>query len=497
MQDDLFEVMCNLGAIQDGGYWNVCMTREAKKGSARMRCWPSEAYAQLAHFLQNVVCKRMACTAMALKQSTSNFMRQPLLEDLGEASEYSLLQGIDLPLLREQALQLLRLNELVLRVLPLVDFACTGQTGSLAQLIAKSRGLILTEVKFMFIDQVLRETAMATRTPSLRLDRILASGTLDRPAMQHARGLTHTSAHSLSMNTVVGQTYAQLRGVASSRLRPVPPRGAAPHVALNVTFVGEKVLGQAGPYRAFFDDFSRELHESQGADDPYPLPLFLPTPNNVHKLGENRDKLQINPSSSSFHHLELFELVGKIIGIAMRTRVLLPLRFSSSTWKLLCGEAIMRSDLRKTDTSLVDNVIGPLLMCTDESQFKKLFCFEDSDENQVCSLAYPITDSNQNMVGARTGPVDWAQAQQYATNLENARLLESARQVSAIRKGLGQIIPLQLLQLLQWDELELRVGGCETIDVELLRRNTQYSGGLTESMPHIQWFWTVLTEFSQ
>lgn len=54
--------------------------------------------------------------------------------------------------------------------------------------------------------------------------------------------------HSLSRRTVIAQAYRQLKGVHPSLLRPKPPRGAAPHVALNVSFKGESVLGQGGEW---------------------------------------------------------------------------------------------------------------------------------------------------------------------------------------------------------------------------------------------------------
>ena len=110
---------------------------------------------------------------------------------------------------------------------------------------------------------------------------------------------TDLDFRALARETVVGQAFEQLRGVDSVRLRPIPPRGGAPHVALNCTFVGEKVLGQAGPYRGFFADVGAELQEPRSLTDSFPLQLFAPTPNNLNAVGENRDKFYPHPAATT------------------------------------------------------------------------------------------------------------------------------------------------------------------------------------------------------
>jgi len=42
-------------------------------------------------------------------------------------------------------------------------------------------------------------------------------------------------------------------------LRPVPHRGTEQQIAFEVKFVDSFVQGVAGPYRAFFEDISKEL----------------------------------------------------------------------------------------------------------------------------------------------------------------------------------------------------------------------------------------------
>lgn len=49
----------------------------------------------------------------------------------------------------------------------------------------------------------------------------------------------------------------------------------------------------------------------------------------------------------SAQHLEMYEMVGRVMGMAIRTRVLLALDLPSMVWKQLCGRKPNRSDLRQ------------------------------------------------------------------------------------------------------------------------------------------------------
>jgi len=61
--------------------------------------------------------------------------------------------------------------------------------------------------------------------------------------------------------------------------------------------------------------------------------------------------------------------------------------------------------------------------------------------------------------------------------------------------GLSEMIPSQLLSLLTWQDFEMRLCGKPEINIELLRRHTEYSG-VKSSAPHIKYFWTVLKNFT-
>jgi len=72
------------------------------------------------------------------------------------------------------------------------------------------------------------------------------------------------------------------------------------------------------------------------------LTLLIPCPNAQIQNGENRDKYIISPSANSSTELKMFEFLGKLIGISMRTGVLLTLDFPSFFWKPLVSQQLTK-----------------------------------------------------------------------------------------------------------------------------------------------------------
>lgn len=65
-----------------------------------------------------------------------------------------------------------------------------------------------------------------------------------------------------------------------------------------------------------------------------------------------------------------------------------------------------------------------------------------------------------------------------------------------LRRGISASVPIDLLNMFSWRQCERLVCGAADIDVEILKSNTEYDGGLSENDQHVIWFWEVLTEFT-
>jgi hypothetical protein len=79
----------------------------------------------------------------------------------------------------------------------------------------------------------------------------------------------------------------------------------------------------------------------------------------------------------------------------------------------------------------------------------------------------------------------WRNKSEYGKLLLAFRKKEFKVQCDAIRRGLATVVPLQLLSLFTWQELEVQVCGRPKMDVELLKKNTEYEG-CSASDSHIQ-----------
>lgn len=78
----------------------------------------------------------------------------------------------------------------------------------------------------------------------------------------------------------------------------------------------------------------------------------------------------------------------------------------------------------------------------------------------------------------------------------DVRLCEGETQLQAMRKGLGEVVPLSAFSLFSWQDLETLVCGSTDFDVSLLQSVTRYEGSTSQKLPYIQNFWKVLSEMN-
>jgi len=89
------------------------------------------------------------------------------------------------------------------------------------------------------------------------------------------------------------------------------------------------------------------------------LPLFILCPNGREGVGQNRDKYVPRPSATKPLHLSMFEFLGQLMGLAIRTTELLNLDLPSIVWKSLVNDEITESDVLGIDTlsfKIIENI---------------------------------------------------------------------------------------------------------------------------------------------
>lgn len=67
-----------------------------------------------------------------------------------------------------------------------------------------------------------------------------------------------------------------------------------------------------------------------------------------------REKWVLNPSASSDIHLKMFEFLGAMMGLAIRTKNFLNLDLPSMVWKQLIDIPLNRQDLDNIDRIIIN-----------------------------------------------------------------------------------------------------------------------------------------------
>ena len=220
---------------------------------------------------------------------------------------------------------------------------------------------------------------------------------------------------------------------------------------------------------------------------------------------------------------EAFTFLGMFLGLAVRSRVPLPLPLAPHIWAGLAGEALPFSHLplaqRIEYLGHMDPPLAHSLRAACEAGVDALACggacaaaapppgYEDafswgdislSGGLHTAPLLRPARAQQQQPPPSFPSPVT---AHEYASGdfaaaLLAARLGESAAALQYVREGLHSILPSQLLPLLTPRELQDAVCGAEGVDVDLLQACAEYESGLAPGDAHIASFWRVLRSFS-
>ena len=86
------------------------------------------------------------------------------------------------------------------------------------------------------------------------------------------------------------------------------------------------------------------------------------------RYGAGQDMMLPNPGATSKEDLARFKFLGKLIGVAARQGICLPLRWPSIVWKQLVHQPGVSADLAAYDQSFMDHVLAALQVRTSACQ---------------------------------------------------------------------------------------------------------------------------------
>nr|CCA15971.1 conserved hypothetical protein [Albugo laibachii Nc14] len=379
--------------------------------------------------------------------------------------KFRCLESVPLCQLQKRFLILRNFNSRLQTSLSFVDFVAESESSVLARGIHFLRGIIFQHVKLTWWLGVLREQqAPVSARPEIEIDR---HRTFD------------STEQSDIKDTVFDQAFAQLHYIQPSLLR-------GSDRAFKCQFAGEFGDDFGGLYRECLAQISCELQSKA-------LPLFQPCPNAHNATGENREQFVPNVQARSDNrNVEMYEFLGKLIGIAIRTKTPLDLNLPTVVWKLLVGEPVCRNDIEQIHRGcfkIVDTIQNIENHGITESMF-----------DEIVDTNFTVMSSTNEVVELVTGGEDvrvtWQDKEIYARAVENHRLNEFRSCCEDILRGIATILPANTLSLFTWKEFSTLVCGKATVDIDLLQKRTVYGDGCQAKDPHIAYFWQILSEFT-
>ena len=367
------------------------------------------------------------------------------------------------------------LNNKVHKLLPFIDFSKSSTNSErLSSLFNSISSLIFWEVKEKLINDYLEKTSYSCVPKPLRINRFKARKFIDKG-----------KPDILGEYTVWGQTFQFLRLYPPKifRKKKVDKKNMnseRTNKLFNVTFSGEGSIDAGGPYRDCLGTIYSELQSNA-------LTLFIPTSNQKNDTGSFREKWTVNPDASSHSELEMYKVFGGMMGYAIRSGEFFNMDLCSIFWKSILNIEKDKKDLEKFDKyclQFIDNIEH----ANDEQSFMPFTDYKftttltNGTEIELCK-------------GGNNKNLSLENKKEFIELLLKARLDEGNLQIQSIRNGLEQVIPVGLLKLLSWNELEMLVCGKPILDIELLKENTQYNGCSPNDIL-IQNFWKCLEEFN-
>jgi len=247
-----------------------------------------------------------------------------------------------------------------------------------------------------------------------------------------------------------------------------------------VCLQGEHASDSGGPYHEVISNICNELQSDY-------IDLFIKTPNNKNNYDLLNDKYILNPNSNRKIHNKAYEFIGKLMACSISTGEALDLNLHPCIWKCLLGNEINFYDYETIDFyfyNLINNLEDIL-----KTKDKKIL--ENYDLNFV------IKNSNDSDIKLKPNgsiiKVDLDNLKEYIDLSKEKRIKEFKNQIEFIKKGFYSVISIDILQVLNWTQLEEMVCGKNKFDIEDFKNHTKYEGFDYNDI-NIKWFWEWFEE---
>ena len=350
------------------------------------------------------------------------------------------------------------------------------QVPSIAARIRTLRSLFFGSVKIGLLQSITEATA--TPTPlshdEYELPREIRTVRINR--LRSRMAMSGTDNGAKRKYSVFAQLHNETKGWGGAALRRgyVAKGHGGQRRAFKVKLIGEGVNDYSGPYREAFTDAFSEVLDADPACSRGSLGVLDPTPNKSADLGENRELCMFSLNGRNLSGLK--KLLGQKVS-AEEKRIWES--FSSLTAPTDEPSREVEEALvflgRLTGTAYRHGIPVDLPLPL-QSVWKPIVEEESKSEHMLREL-------------------DELAFRQITTEPVSPLLWWQQKMLNSFVEGLSNVLPVEILSILDGSELRGLICGNEDVDVDLLQSVVEYEG-YVENDAVIQAFWETLRELN-
>ena len=376
-----------------------------------------------------------------------------------------------------RGLLLKRVAVLIDKDLPYLLPPWNHSSGAFNSIMAMRQIWPLCSNRNALIDQMLHSTieSCPSDTPILYLNRIAAKQQRDDPSIEPE-----------NRKTVFNQVFDEINKHTKPAVFNYRWASHSPQW-WECKYLQEGVIDQGGGFRDSLAEMGEELCPPS-LDAEINLPLFIRSPNQSQDSSNvYRDAYVPNPSCEL---KSKYYFIGQLMGGAFRCQETFIIPMSQFFWKKLIDEPVTWTrdfvSVDSAEVKLIDSIEG-----MEREKFERTF---------LGVLNYTTVLSNGDTVDlvpeGEDRLVGYDDRLEYCRLVKEVRMKESENQINAIKEGLFQVVPSQVMALMTWQELEEKICGSPEIPIDKLQQSAHYDCELNSKSPRVRFMWQALESFT-
>ncbi|KDQ51194.1 hypothetical protein JAAARDRAFT_41256 [Jaapia argillacea MUCL 33604] len=209
-------------------------------------------------------------------------------------------------------------------------------------------------------------------------------------------------------------------------------------------------------------------------------------------LANKKNELYPNPHSyaKEAHSLNWYRFIGRVLGKALYEGILVDVAFAGFFLAKWLGKQSFLDDLASLDPDLYNGLIFLKHYSGNPEDLSLTFTVDQEE--------FGVTKSTELIPNGSNIPVTKENRLQYITLVSHYRLSRQIKaQSEAFFEGLSQMIDSKWIRMFNQQELQILLGGVDNpIDLEDLRKHTNYGGLYDDEEETISAFWSVVNSFN-